>query len=503
MFRKISNKIIIFIIGLVLLFCLFYNDDEKFSVDFKKPEYINGICYQTSFSTFPNPNPNLNTEIETDQFRSDIAYDRNWDKMRERDDFKKFFVNNNINCVKIYNATLDYSHNTFFKDLEDNKLQVMYPISNYWCFGTDDANLKRCLNLMIREIRQGNGYRDAIHSIAFNNEGDHRAADDSAGKYKNSPNKSQSNWAHRIIAVINIFIQIEKDLNIDSNIDIVIPLTYGDPDNDKEHSQYKYLANLIDNESWKDRYVLGINSFNRASFIIDEMDNHVQYNKPFYLTEFSPGPNHNSNSDDFTEDLKTLYKYHIEKKKLKGTFPFSFLSQVTKEGAEKYYDITRYASSEYNVEKCESANNCPPQNAEIIDYNNKFKGIRDGFNSYTIPTKENEVKTEKYECNNNKCVRSSTGTYNSLTDCESNCEQIKPDTGTTPCTNKNGDTINVDFSTNVCGNVLSDGLKYMCYIDGDKTCGGQKTINECQDNNFHWCGTNSQHDFSIKVEENN
>tara|TARA_Y100000817_G_C16835444_1_gene535524 strand:+ start:128 stop:1666 length:1539 start_codon:yes stop_codon:yes gene_type:complete len=512
MFLKKKNrmKIILLLLFCLIIFCAFYSNNEHFVEHFQKPSYINGVCYQTSFSKFPD-----GTE-ETNQFWSDIGVDKNWDgengmsnKQISTNSGNKnvleFLREKNVNCIRTYNATLDYPHEQFFKDLEKNELRVMYPINNYFCYGLkndddDDSKLKNFLKEMIGQTKIGNDYRPAIQSFAFNNEGDQRASGDSGGRYQNYPSNT---WATRLVEVIDIFVNIEKEQGINSNIDIVIPLTYA---GGQTHEQYKMLSDLVNNTSWKERFVLGINSFNRAETIIDEMDNHVRYEDPFYLTEFSPSP-HDRNSSLFNDDLKKLWKYHNDKKKLKGVFAFSFLSQVTKEGAEKEFDITRYQDNQYNVSNCENNRNCPPQTAVIKDHNNKFEGISDAFKSYTIPSDDPSPDptptTKKYDCNDGNCEESSDGQYASLSECEAHCNKDPdPDPNGTICTNKDGDKVTVDFSTNACGDNLpgESNYQYLCYIKEDKNCGGQRTKDECVNAALgYWCGRSDEHKFEINM----
>lgn len=504
MFLKKQHRmrIIILLLFCLILFCMFYNNNKYFLENFEQPSYINGVCYQTSFAKSTSGKP-LGS-----QFMSDIGIDINWNGlngMRNKQistnsgnkNVLEFLRDNNVNCIRTYNATLDYPHKQFFKDLEQNGLRVMYPINNYFCYvlknhDNDDVNLKIFLNKMIQETKEGSDYRPAIHSFAFGNEGELAAEDKSIGRYQKYPANS---WATRLIEVIDIFVNIEKENNINSKIDIVIPLSFAFAPN---HGQFKMLSNLVDNKPWKERFVLGINAFNDCQTIKTQMK---RYNKPFYITEYSPPP-HSSNSSLFESELKKLWEYHNEEKKLKGVFAFSFLSQVTKKGDEKNYDITRYQDSKYNIEKCENILDgegnfaelgnpqCPPQTAVIKDHNNKFEGISNAFKSYTIPRPK--PSTQKYNCNNGTCEKSINGQYISFSECELNCKKgpgPTPGPKLTNCTAKNGNTIKVDFSENACGNNLTGGFnhQYLCYVEGDRNCGSQKK-DECVNAGFHWCG---------------
>ncbi len=508
MFLKKNINIIVLL--LILLIYKYYTNNKYF-LYFQKPYYTNGVCYQTSFAK------SINGEPLGSQFMSDIGVDINWNNsngMRNKKiltnngniNILDFLKQNNVNCIRIYNATLDFSHEQFFKDLEKNELQVMYPINEYFCYGlknddNDDSKLKNFLNKMIQETKKGSDYRNAIHSFAFGNEGNQYATAHSYGRYQNYPNIS---WATRLVEVIDIFVNLEKENNIDSKIDIVIPLSYA---GGQTHGQFKMLSNLVDNKPWKDRFVLGINAFNDAQTIINEMDYIVQYNKPFYLTEYSPPPH---TKENFEREIKNLWKYHNEKKKLKGVFAFSFLSQVTKEGDEKNFDITRYQDSKYNVEKCENILDgkgnfaelgnpqCPPQTATVIDYNNKFEGISNAFKSYVILNDDSKPEPlpepiDKYECNNSICKKSSNGQYESLNKCQLNCNNNDNNNSSIiTCTNKQKKNINVDFSNKACGNYLEGGTnnQYLCYVETDNQCGGQKTKSDCINinNNYYWCG---------------
>jgi hypothetical protein len=125
----------------------------------------------------------------------------------------------------------------------------------------------------------------------------------------------------------------------------------------------------------------------------------------------------------------------------------------------------------------------------------------------------------KYECDNGNCKESQNGQYASLNECESNCngddgggddggdggDDGGDDGDGTICTDKNQKTVKVDFNKegSACGNYLDGGInnQYLCYIEGDEQCGGQKTKNDCIKNDgFYWCGqSNDKHKFEINM----
>jgi hypothetical protein len=338
-----SRTAVIIIILLVFLFALYvYLKSSRSSYS---DQLTKGICYQ--FYNNKDPNTSL---------FPDMICNPNWNATRAND--LSIIKIAGVSCLRTYEFGWDQSHDMYFGALESSGLQTNIPISNYNIINIKPGDFSTTyFNYLGQEFTSGKQYRKCIHSIMVANE----------------PELTMNpSWASICVKYMQAILDAENKFGIQGPLPLIsvpVSFTTKDPSTGKTGIAGKVILDELETEMKNQgldvklgsRYIGSINTTNPPNDIKTMFD--AAYQKPFMLTEYSPG------SDNMSSDNITSYLTDIQNiSNVRAIFSFQYFDPTNKTGAERNFAMTCF-ESQYEIPGPCVGNTCPPSDAKT---GNKF-----------------------------------------------------------------------------------------------------------------------------------